>query len=218
MSLSNLQKAGANEAFPPQLQFPIIVILLPLSVLKTKHIYFIYTSLKYFYISKGIKENFISLHSSWWFQLCFPASKTHPTHPGLYMGWVLVRHCLGRQTPFSVLFHPQINCKLIISSWYLPACTWNLRRDSQGLKSHPFTHKNLPIDAEMYKQKTLNDLNYPLLAGIYTGLGSAKNHRNLQAKLVFLWSLCAAVLMGSLIFPKRAQLFSQISFITIYTS
>lgn len=48
--------------------------------------------------------------------------------------------------------------------------------------------------------------------------GSAKNHRDSQAKLVFLWSLCAAILTDCLIFPKRGQLFPQISFITIYPS
>lgn len=167
----------------------------------------------FFYLFKGKKKNFISLYPNWWF--CFPASKTHKLillcpWAGCWSGtaWEGKLHFLYNFTPKLIANTPH----QLLESPCLHL---------QPQERIPGTH-NIPESSWGCRDAQTKVSGWPELSSLgwnsYRVRGVLKNRRNLQAKLVFLWSLCAAVLMDCLIFPKWGQLFSQISFITIYPS
>lgn len=81
------------------------------------------------------------------------------------------------------------------------------QKDSQ----HPFPHKNLAGDAEMHKQKALDDLNYLLLAGICTGLGSVKKPQEFTSQITIPVIIVCSSFNGLPDLPKmRAIIFTDI--------
>lgn len=122
---------ATNEAFPPQLLLSIVVIILPLSVLKTKHIHFIY-----------ILIIFTSLKAKR--RILFPCALTGDSSSAflpqklsqliLLCTWVWVWHC---KLHFLSYFTPKLIVNTPHQLLICPCLHLELQRDSH----HPFPHR-----------------------------------------------------------------------------